>query len=195
MSTTTCLTRSMLICSRQERSERKIDESWSQPANILVKMRPEHREIQEWIKKRYSARFDVCAEVDKTNCLRVKRYRYQPDVVLKSLNDPNDIRYIIEVENDPVRKAIVGACLLADCSIQERRGKPAGLIFIIYSENGKRQIKNFKGRVEDIRHRCPHLSSIEVVTYEDFKQGKGFEIRSTCKRKSLDKKLQAASGS
>ena len=100
-------------------------------------------------------------------------------------------RYIIEVEGDPTRKGIVGACQLADCSIEEMQVAKAGLIFIIYSKSGKRQINSFKAKVEVIRRRCPHLSSIQVVTDEDFKQGKGLEIRSTGKKKgAFDKKLQ-----
>ena len=60
----------------------------------------------------------------------------------------------------------------------------AGLIFIIYSKSGKRQINNFKDKVEVIRRRCPHLSSIQVVADEDFKQGKGFEIRARLARRT-----------
>jgi hypothetical protein len=119
-----------------------------------------------------------------TNYLPDKvRHWYQPDVVLKSLTEPNDVRYIIEVECDPVRKAIVGACLLADCSVEEMQDAAAGLIFIIYSEKGNEQIDDFKNKVEIIRDRCPHLSSIQIVTDEEFKQGKGFETRSTGKKK------------
>jgi len=142
-------------------------------------MLPAHRDIQEWIEKKYSVRFRALSEgKGRMNFLPDKdRHWYQPDVILRSLSDPNDIRCIIEVENDPMRKAIVGACLLADCSLEQMQDATAGLIFIIYSENGKKQIKNFKDKVEIIRSRCPHLSSIEVVTDEDFKQGKGFEIR------------------
>lgn len=147
-------------------------------------MLTQHRGIPEWIKKKYGGQFKVLAEgKGSTNYLPDKaRHWYQPDVILKSLKHPNDIRYIIEVENDPVRKAIVGACLLADCSLEEMQAARAGLIFVVYSESGKRQISNFKDKVEVIRHRCPHLSSIEVVTDEEFKQGEGFEIRSTGKK-------------
>jgi hypothetical protein len=142
-------------------------------------MLPAHRDIQEWIEKNYSARFRVLSEgKGRMNFLPDKdRHWYQPDVILRSLSHPNDIRYIIEVENDPMRKAIVGACLLADCSLEQMQDATAGLIFIIYSENGKKQISNFKDKVEVIRDRCPHLSSIQIVTREDFGQGKGFEIR------------------
>jgi len=147
-------------------------------------MLTQHRGIPEWIKNKYSGRFKVLAEgKGSTNYLPDKaRHWYQPDVILKSLNAPNDIRYIIEVECDPTRKAVVGACLLADCSIEEMRAAKAGLIFIIYSKNGKRQINNFKDKVKIIRRRLPNLSSIEVVTDEDFKQNKGLVIRATGKK-------------
>lgn len=152
----------------------------------------EHSKIQEWIKKKYRDRFNVCPEISGQNCLPDKiRHWYQPDVILKSLKNPNKIRYIIEVEGDPVRKALVGACLLADCSLEAMQEAKAGLIFIVYSEIGKKQINDFKAKVELIRNRLPHLSSIEVVTDEDFKQDKGFEIRSTGKKKdAFGKKLQ-----
>jgi hypothetical protein len=141
-------------------------------------MLTQHRDIPEWIKKKYSGQFKVLAEgKGSTNYLPDKdRHWYQPDVVLKSLNDPNEIRYIIEVENDPMRKGIVGACMLADCSVEAMQLARAGLIFIVYSKSGKQQIKNFKDKVEIIKHRCPHLSTIQVMTDEDFKQGKGFEM-------------------
>lgn len=156
-------------------------------------MLTQHRGIPEWIKKKYGGQFKVLAEgKGSTNYLPDKdRHWYQPDVVLKSLTEPNDIRYIIEVECDPVRKALVGACLLADCSLKAMQDAKAGLIFIVYSKKGKTQINDFKAKVELIRNRLPHLSSIRVVTKEDFKQGKGFEIRSTGKKKNaFDKKLQ-----
>ena len=156
-------------------------------------MLTQHRGIPQWIRKKYSGQFKVFAEgKGNTNYLPDKiRHWYQPDVILKSGSAPNDILYIIEVECDPVRKAVVGACLLADCSIEEVRAAKAGLIFIIYSKNGKKQIDNFRAKIEVIRHRLPHLSSIHVVTDEDFKQGKGFEIRSTDKgRAAFDKKPQ-----
>jgi hypothetical protein len=143
-------------------------------------MLPDHRNIQKWIKKKYGAQFTVLAEcVDGQNCLPDEaRHWYQPDVVLKSRQDPNDIRYIIEVEHDPIRKAIVGACLLADCSVEEMKGEPAELIFIVYSESGKRQISNFIQKVDVIKKRFKHLSSIRVVTDEDFKHSRGVAIRS-----------------
>src|ERR1700738_3882788 len=100
----------------------------------------EHRNIQKWIEKKYSAQFKVLPETGRTNYLPDKaRHWYQPDVILRSLNDPNDIRYIIEVENDPTRKTIVGACLIADCSVKAMQDATAGLIFIVYSKSGKRQ--------------------------------------------------------
>ena len=155
-------------------------------------MLTQHRGIPEWIKKKYSGRFNVLAEgKGSTNYLPDKdRHWYQPDIVLKSITEPKDVRYIIEVECDPVRKAIVGACLLADCSIEEMQETPAGLIFIIYSESGKKQISNFRAKVELIRCRCPHLSSINVVSYEEFRQGKGFEIRSIGRKKDASDKLR-----
>ena len=145
-----------------------------------------HRDIPELIKKKYSGHFKVLAEgKGSTNYMPDKdRHWYQPDVVLRSLTEPSNVRYIIEVECDPVRKAMVGACLLADCSVEAMQHTKAGLIFVIYSKSGKKQINNFKDKVEVIRHRCPHLSSIQVVTDEEFKQGKGFEIRSTGKKKN-----------
>jgi hypothetical protein len=146
-------------------------------------MLPEHRDIQTWIYNKYKTQFNVLVEIAGQNCLPDKRrHWYQPDVILKSLGDPNDIRYIIEVENDPTRKAIVGACLLADCSLAEMQTATAGLIFVVYSENGKHQINNFREKVKVIKDRCPRLSSICVVTDEDFKRGKGFEL-AICKKK------------
>jgi hypothetical protein len=131
-----------------------------------------HKDIQIWVKEQYGFQFGVQAEtVDGQNCLPDKdRHWYQPDVILRSLDYPNDIRYIIEVENDPMRRSVVGACVLADCSIEIMQTTPATLIFVVYSEIGKHQIGNFKNKVETIKHRCPHLS-IRVATDDEFKQG------------------------
>jgi len=139
-------------------------------------MKPEHlEEIPQFIRDKYGAQFKVLA--GKTNYLPDRtRHWYQPDVILKSLSDPHDIRYIIEIECDPVRKALAGACILADCSIEVMQTAKAGLIFIVYSPEGKRRFKDFVKRVEILKPRCPHLS-IQVVRDEDFKEGKDFEIK------------------
>ena len=62
-------------------------------------MLTQHRGIPDWIKKKYSGQFKVLAEgKGSTNYLPDKdRHWYQPDVILKSLKHPNEIRYIIEV--------------------------------------------------------------------------------------------------
>jgi len=143
----------------------------------------EHREIQRWIKRKYGERFEVLAEIDHQNCLpdRNSGHWYQPDVILREQTGTKDVRYIIEVENDPMRKAIAGACLLADCCLEKMQKAKAELLFIVFSKNGKQQIENFRNKVDFVRHRLLHLSSIQVVTDKEFKQGRGFETRSTRK--------------
>ncbi len=155
----------------------------------------EHREIQEWIKRKYGDRFEVLAEIDHQNCLpdRKNGHWYQPDVILKEQNGAKDVRYIIEVENDPMRKVIAGACLLADCCLEKMQKAKAELLFIVFSKNGKQQIKSFRNKVDFVRHRLPHLSSIQVVTDKEFKQGRCFEIRST--RKEASRPREGASRS
>ena len=86
----------------------------------------------------------------------------------------------LKFEVDPVRKALVGACLLADRSVEEMQAAKAGLIFVVYGDEGKRQINNFRDKVKVVRRRFPHLSSIEVVTQEDFEvHGVGVTQHST----------------
>jgi hypothetical protein len=146
----------------------------------------EHREIQRWIKRKYGDRFEVLAEIDHQNCLpdRKKGHWYQPDVIMREQNGTKDVRYIIEVENDPMRKVIAGACLLADCCLEKMQKAKAELVFVVFSKGGERQIENFRNKVEFVRHRLPDLSSIQVVTDKEFKQGRGFGIRSTRKEAS-----------
>ncbi len=143
-------------------------------------MRQEHRDIQEWIKRKYADQFEVLAEeIDGQNCLpdRKNGHWYQPDVILRERTGKKEVRYIIEVENDPMRKVIAGACLLADCSLEKMQRAKAKLIFIVYSKDGKQQIENFRNKVNFVQHRLPHLSSISVLTEDEFKRGKGLETR------------------
>src|SRR5262245_52193920 len=99
-------------------------------------MRSEHRDIQDWIKQRHGKVYRVSAEVDGKNYLPDReRHWYEPDVILR--NASNEIVYIIEVDNDPVRKALVGASVLADACINElvQRTRPR-LIFVVYTDIG-----------------------------------------------------------
>jgi len=133
-------------------------------------MKAEHTEIQRWTKEQYSHKYKVAAEIDKQNRLPdQKRHWYQPDVVLR--DSQGEIKYIIEVENDPVRKVLVGASILADCSVAElgQQTKPV-LIFVVYSEKGIRQIRNFVTRLEIAKKYCAHLKNIEIYSEANFKK-------------------------
>lgn len=133
-------------------------------------MREEHRRIQEWVKENYAQTYRVESEVDQQNHLPDRqRHWYQPDIVLR--NGEGEIKYIIEVENDPVRKALVGACILADYSIAAlgQRCKPA-LLFVVYTEQGIRQIPNFIDKLQIAKQYCPHLERIEIYSEADFKR-------------------------
>ena len=69
---------------------------------------------------------------------------YEPDVILRK---NNDIEAIIEIETDPVRKTLVGACIMADYCIEtDQPGEKAKLFFIIgdpRSKSGKEGLKQF----------------------------------------------------
>jgi hypothetical protein len=132
-------------------------------------MRAEHRNIQKWIKARYGNKYDVEAEIDGQNYLPDRvRHWYQPDVVLR--NSRGEIKYVIEVENDPMRKALVGASVLADCSVAElkQRNRPR-LIFIVYNQIGIKQIPNFKRKLKITKKYYSHLKSIRIYSELDFK--------------------------
>lgn len=130
-------------------------------------MRKEHRDIQSWIKKTYSQKYTIEAEIDKQNQLPDSSQRwYQPDVVIKNKN--GGIEYIIEVESDPIRKAIVGASILADASLKalNENGK---LYFVIYDPKGIKQIHKFQAKAEIAKRYCYHINEITVVSFEEFK--------------------------
>jgi len=131
-------------------------------------MRAKHRNIQKWIKARYESKHNVEAEIDRQNYLPDRvRHWYQPDVVLR--NSKGEIKYIIEVENDPMRKALVGASVLADCSVAalKQQNKPR-LIFVVYTKIGIKQIPNFIEKLKIAKKYCPHLKSIEIYSEPDF---------------------------
>lgn len=131
-------------------------------------MRKEHKSIQRWIKQKYQHRYQVGAEIDEQNRLPDrKRHWYQPDVILRDSKD--NIRFIIEIENDPIRKALIGASILADYSVRflKQRIKPR-LIFVVYAKQGIRQIPNFKKKIQIARSYCAHLSNIEVYSWQKF---------------------------
>jgi hypothetical protein len=133
-------------------------------------MRKEHRNIQLWIKKHYGHKYKVAAEIDKQNYLPdQKLHWYQPDVILSDRQ--GQIKYIIEVENDPVRKALVGASILADYSIAKlgQQTKPR-LIFIVYTKQGIRQIPNFIEKLNIAMRYITHLKKIEIYSTAHFKK-------------------------
>ena len=134
-------------------------------------MKSEHKKIQKWVKSKYSKKFDVCAEaIDGKNRLPNKeKHVYQPDVVLKRKKS-GDIAYIIEVENDPVRKALVGASILADCSVRFFQKTKPILIFVIYSKDGIKAISNFEEKLKIAKEYCPKLKDICVYCINDFKK-------------------------
>jgi len=130
-------------------------------------MKHEHKYIQLWIKKTYSEKYNIEAEIDKQNKLPdAARRWYQPDVIIRNKN--GEIKYIIEVENDPVRKAIVGASILADASLKALNGN-AKLYFVIYDQEGIRQIHNFRAKAEIAKRYCYNINEINVVSFEEFK--------------------------
>jgi hypothetical protein len=132
-------------------------------------MRTEHRAIQRWIKLHHRSTYRVAAEIDQQNYLPDReRHWYQPDVIMR--DGKGEIKYIIEVENDPVRKTLVGASILADYSIGElkQKTKPR-LIFVVYTEQGIRQIPNFKEKLKIAKHYCSHLEDIKIYSEKDFK--------------------------
>ncbi|HEX9917422.1 MAG TPA: hypothetical protein VGB16_06755 [candidate division Zixibacteria bacterium] len=132
-------------------------------------MRAEHRNIQKWIKARYGNKYNVEAEIDGQNYLPDRvRHWYQPDVVLRSSKD--EIKCIIEVENNPMRKALVGASVLADCSVAalKQQNKPR-LIFVVYTKIGIKQIPNFKQKLKITKKYYLHLKSIRIYSELDFK--------------------------
>jgi hypothetical protein len=133
-------------------------------------MRAEHRNIQQWIKNKYSSSYEVCAEIDGQNKLPDrKRHWYQPDVLLKNSSD--EIKYIIEVENDPMRKSIVGASILADASINElKQNTRPRLIFIVYTDQGIKQMQNFKDKIDVARSYFKSLADAEIFSEDEFKR-------------------------
>jgi hypothetical protein len=132
-------------------------------------MRTEHRDIQQWIKRQHGRTYHVVAEIDQQNYLPDhERHLYQPDVILRDAD--GEIKYIIEVENDPVRKALVGASILADHSIGElkQQSKPR-LIFVVYTAQGIRQIPNFIEKLNIAKPYCSRIDNIEIYSEKDFK--------------------------
>ena len=128
-----------------------------------------HREIQQWVKQRYGTKYRVRSEDGdgKNQLPDSERHWYEPDVVVR--DQSKNIIYIIEVENDPVRKALVGAAILADASITELKQtvKPR-LIFVIYSENGIKQIHNFRDKMKIAQPYCTNIASLEVYSEAEF---------------------------
>jgi hypothetical protein len=135
-------------------------------------MRHEHKSIQEWIKGAYRYCGDVSAEIDAQNKLPdAVRHWYQPDVIVRG--PQGEIAMIVEVENDPMRKVIVGAAILADASIAAlaQTRKPR-LVFVVYLEKGIKQIPNFRDKAAIAMPYCKNLEAIEIVSETEFKARK-----------------------
>jgi len=133
-------------------------------------MRMEHKQIQIEIKKRYKQKYDVFVEAeDGKNYLPNRELHvYEPDVVVKRKNS-NKILYIIEVENDPMRKNLVGASILADYSISQLKEiqKPI-LLFIVYTNEGINQIHNFVEKLKIAKKYCKSLKEIKIFSINEF---------------------------
>lgn len=129
-----------------------------------------HRDIQAWIKGEYSKSWVVNAEIDGKNYLPNKeKHWYEPDVVIR--DHRGQILLIVEVENDPVRKAVVGASVLADASMNAigQSEKPS-LIFVVYAKKGINQITNFEDKLRIVRPYCVHMKQILVLSEAHFKR-------------------------
>jgi len=125
--------------------------------------------MQKWLKQKYGHQYRIAAEIDHQNYLPDrKRHWYQPDVIFR--DDNNEIKYIIEVENDPVRKALIGASILADCSMRDVKQviRPR-LIFVVYTEQGVKQIPNFKEKLAIAKQYCSNLIGIDIYSEKEFK--------------------------
>jgi hypothetical protein len=130
-------------------------------------MREGHKNVQNWIKTKYSGKYIIETEVEKQNKLPdTARRWYQPDVIMK--NKKGVIKYIIEVEGDPTRKAIIGASILADASLRVLN-ETARLYFVIYHPDGVRQIQNFRAKAEIVKQYCRNIDEIKVISFEEFK--------------------------
>lgn len=133
-------------------------------------MKQEHRDLQQWVKDRFASKYQVEAEIDGQIRLPDKeRHWYQPDVVVR--DSAGEIKYIIEVENDPMRKQLVGASILADASVKElnQKSKPK-LIFVVYAEQGIKQMQNFKAKLEIAKQYCDYLEDVEIYSKDEFEE-------------------------
>ena len=89
---------------------------------------------------------------------------YEPDVIVWDKKGLNILK-IIEIECDPIRKSIIGAPILADycLALRQQSTKPE-FYFIIYDENGIKQIKDFKARIKVIGHYIKHIQTPIIGT-------------------------------
>ena len=74
-----------------------------------------HKDMQAEVADDIRTIFNAPDRATADAYLIVRRDWYQPDVIMFDNN--GEIKYIIEVENDPVRKALVGASILANHSL------------------------------------------------------------------------------
>jgi len=118
---------------------------------------PIETEIILRITKCFSDKYTVLTSSGKQETdlpRKTKQRLYRPDIILRDKKS-DSIKYIIEIETDPVRKSIVGACILADycMGIDQPEEKPK-LLFIIgnkFTESGRkglRQLLHFQRRGE-----------------------------------------------
>lgn len=99
------------------------------------------------IENRFSEKYTVLTSSKKQETdlpIKGQKILYRPDVILRDKKSDR-IEYIIEIETDPVRKSIVGACILADyCVGIDQLGQKPRLFFIIgnkFSDSGRKGLK------------------------------------------------------
>lgn len=115
-------------------------------------MKAEHKTIiPEEIKRILKKKYNVTSTRNVNRLPDSKTHLYEPDVIVWDRNE-EVIRKIIEIECDPVRKSIVGAAILADYCLKFRKQlvKP-DFYFIVYGENGIKQLKDFQARIKVIK--------------------------------------------
>jgi hypothetical protein len=113
------------------------------------------------IKKNFEKRYDLKTTVGGNNTqLKIDgRDSYNPDILFRD-KKAGKITHIIEVETDPVRKALVGAAITADYCMKKEGAKPH-LLFLI-GKDGESQLDNFKAREKIIKSYLKNIKSVKV---------------------------------
>ena len=132
---------------------------------------PEEVRIIRRFEQEFSDKFDIETSAGKNSTWlprTINKRLYLPDMIFRDKRT-GKIVYIIEVETDPVRKALVGACIMADycIGIDQADGNPKPKLIFVIGKKGEGALQNFRDRIPIMKSHISYLDKEIIIDTEE----------------------------